>query len=105
MMHVVLSTAPSASATALATQLVERQLAACVNVIAGVTSVYRWNGAIQTEAEALLVIKTGADALPRLMAELPVAHTYEVPEIVALAVTAAHAPYAQWVDDESQAVK
>lgn len=90
-------TAPVAEAPRLARALVERSLAACVNVLPEVRSVYRWRGDVQEEAEALLIIKTtrsGFDALVRAVREL---HPYEVPEVIALPVQAGHAPYLDWV--------
>jgi len=100
-MHVVLSTVPPEAARSLASELVDRRLAACVNIVSGVTSVYRWKGAVHDDAESLLVIKTSSSALPDLMRELPRLHPYEVPEIVALDATSVHPQYARWVDDES----
>ena len=100
-MHVVLCTAPLQSAENLASKLVELRLAACVNVLPAVVSIYRWKGAIQRDSEALLIIKTGAQGLLRLMRELPAMHPYDVPEIVALNPTDVHPAYAQWVDTES----
>jgi periplasmic divalent cation tolerance protein len=100
-MHVVLCTAPSKAAETLAFSIVDARLAACVNIVPGVTSVYRWQGAVQRDAESLLVIKTSADGLSRLLRELPALHPYDVPEIVALDPSDVHPPYARWVDDES----
>ena len=104
-MHVVLSTIPPEAAESLASELVQQRLAACVNIVAGVTSVYRWKGEIQRDAESLLIIKTSNERLPELMSRLPDMHPYDVPEIVALDPTSVHAPYAQWLDVETRSAK
>ena len=104
-MRIVLSTIAPASAADLAAQLVERRLAACVNVIPGVTSIYRWEGAVQRDDESLLVIKTSDETLSRLMQELPALHPYDVPEIVTLEPSVVHDAYAAWVNTESRRVK
>jgi periplasmic divalent cation tolerance protein len=99
--HVVaLSTAPSSEKAAeLARILVGEGLAACVNVVPGVRSIYRWQGEIHDDAEVLCVIKTRRDRLEALRARLVALHPYEVPELVALDVTGGHAPYLAWLDE------
>jgi periplasmic divalent cation tolerance protein len=97
---VVLSTvAGGEDAERIARSLVERRLAACVNVVAGLTSVYRWKGAIEAEQERLLVIKTRADRFEALRAAIVSLHPYEVPEVIALPVAAGHEPYLAWLDE------
>ena len=82
---VVLSTVQGAEdAERIARALVERGLAACVNIVPGVTSVYRWKGAIECEPERLLVIKTRAQRFEALRQELVALHPYELPEVIAL---------------------
>ena len=83
----------------LARALVERRLAACVNVVPGVVSIYRWKGAVEREEEHLLVIKTRTERLPALREALVTLHPYEVPELVALDVADGHPPYLAWLDD------
>jgi len=98
---VVLSTAPDASvAERIGRTLVEERLAACANVLPGVTSVFRWKGAVETEAEVLMVIKTTADTVERTRRRLVELHPYEVPEVLALGVVDGHLPYLDWVRDE-----
>jgi len=96
---VALSTVGTAEdAERLARALVERRLAACVNVVPGVVSHYRWQGELQRDQEQLLVIKTRSeqlDALRRALAEL---HPYELPELVAFEISAGSAPYLEWLD-------
>jgi len=83
-MRIVLVTAPPKKAAALARALVEERLAACVNLLPGVTSVYRWEGEVQEDGETLLVVKTTAAAIARLTARILELHPYEVPEVIAL---------------------
>lgn len=95
---VVLSTAPdAATAERIAEALVEERLAACVNVVESVSSIYRWKGTVQREREVLMVTKTTSDAVERLRERLLELHPYEVPEVLALAVSQGHAPYLDWV--------
>ena len=95
---VVLVTCPTGRpAATLAGALVERRLAACVNIVPTVTSIFRWQGKIDRAREALLVVKTttrGFEALRRAVLDL---HPYESPEIIALPINQAHEPYLAWV--------
>jgi periplasmic divalent cation tolerance protein len=95
---VVLVTAPSAdSAAAMARTLVEEGLCACGNVVPGVRSIYRWEGKVQDDAEALLVLKTERRLVPELKARLPALHPYQVPELLVLAVEGGLPAYLEWV--------
>ena len=95
---VVLTTAPTAEeADALAAALVERQLAACVQIVGPVTSVYRWEGAVQRSEERLLLVKTTAAAYPRVEAAIRELHSYECPEVVALPIEAGSCDYLAWI--------
>jgi periplasmic divalent cation tolerance protein len=85
----------------IGTLLVERQLAACVNLVASVESIYRWEGVVETAAEVLGVIKTTRAAYPALEAAVRTLHPYQVPEVVALPVMAGLAAYLQWVAGET----
>jgi periplasmic divalent cation tolerance protein len=97
---VVLSTVATAEdAERLARALVERGLAACVNVVPGVVSFYRWKGELQRDEERLLVVKTRADRFPALREALVGLHPYEVPEVIALPVADGHEPYLRWLDE------
>ena len=96
---VALSTVATAEdADRLAKALVERRLAACVNVVPGVVSHYRFEGEQHRDAELLLVIKTRAEKLEALRAALVELHPYEVPELVALEISAGHEAYLEWLD-------
>lgn len=98
---VVLCTFPDiASARQIGTALVERQLAACVNLIPGVESVYRWQGQAESAIEALAIFKTRAAVFPEFERELAALHPYEVPEIVAIEPAAVAGAYRSWVLSE-----
>lgn len=95
---VALSTVGSAEdAERLARALVERRLAACVSVVPGLVSTYRWKGEVCRDEERLLVIKTRADGVEALREALVAMHPYELPELVVLPVSAGHPPYLEWV--------
>lgn len=97
---VVLSTVATAEdAERLARALVERRLAACVNVVPGLTSIYRWEGEVRKDEERLLVIKTRAELFEDVRAVLVELHPYDLPEVIALPVAAGHAPYLGWLDE------
>lgn len=84
----------------IARGLVEKRLAACVNVAGGVRSVYRWKGAIEEDTEHLLIIKSRRDLFERLCGELQALHSYELPEVIALAVVDGSEAYLGWLDRE-----
>lgn len=91
-------TCPDAgTARAIAQALVAERLAACVNSLPGVSSTYRWQGAVTTDDEHLLLIKTTAARLDALRQRLLCLHPYELPELIAVPVEQGHAPYLAWV--------
>ena len=101
--RVVLCTCPDVeTGRRIARTLVDERLAACVNIVAGVVSVFRWQGAVQEEGEVLLVLKTAADRLDALRERLVALHPYECPEVLALPVEAGHAPYLDWLTAETR---
>jgi len=98
---VVLSTCDSQEEAAqVAQSLVEKRLAACVNIIPGARSIYRWKDAIEDSAEWLLVIKSRRGLFPLLRAEIARLHTYEVPEVIALPVVEGAENYLAWLERE-----
>ncbi|MBY8965929.1 divalent-cation tolerance protein CutA [Algiphilus sp.] len=99
---VVLVTAPESEAPALASALVERRVAACVNILPAVQSVFLWQGRVDREQESLLICKTPHDGYAAFEAALLELHSYEVPECIALEAHQAHAAYAQWVVDSTR---
>lgn len=95
---VVLCTCPSADvAQTLANTAVERGLAACVNILPGVISVYRWQGVVETTTEHLLVIKTHASVYPALESTLIELHPYQLPEVIALPILRGLPAYMDWI--------
>ena len=105
MLRVLLVMAPPKKAQILARQVLEERLAACVNVVRPVNSLYWWKGKIDHAEEALLIIKTTKHNVMRLMKRVRMIHPYEVPEILVLPVEAAHPPYVKWVEAETQPPK
>jgi periplasmic divalent cation tolerance protein len=100
---VILTNCPdSASADAIARRLVENRLAACVNRLAPVSSIYRWQGAVETAAEIPLLIKCTRERYAEVETVIRELHPYEVPEIVALPVAGGWGPYLRWVDNETR---
>lgn len=96
-MRLVLCNCPPDSADGLARAVVEARLAACVNVLPQVRSVYRWEGEVCVDEEVTLLIKTTASRLSALTEALVEAHPYDVPEVIALPITEGHQPYLDWV--------
>lgn len=84
--------------------LVDQRLAACVVVSPGATSIYRWQGAVETASEATMWVKTRAALVDRAMHALIELHPYDVPAVVAVPVGAVHPPYAAWVAAETSSV-
>ena len=98
----VISTLPDrASAEKLAHVLIEQQLAACVNILPGVTSVYRWQDKVESANETMVLIKTTMARYPALEAAIKAQHPYELPEIVAVPLNAGLPAYLEWVNTET----
>lgn len=101
---VVLTTVPAdADASTLARALVEARLAACVNILPPMTSIYRWRDAVEEGAERQIVIKTRRESLPALWERLRQLHPYDVPEFVALPIVDGHESYLRWIGDSTGA--
>lgn len=95
---IVFVTVPDAEVGAsLARVLVGEQLAACVNILPRVRSIYAWKGEVKDEDEALCLVKTRAELFPALEARLTSLHPYEVPEILGVAPTTGNGPYLRWL--------
>ncbi len=102
---VVLSTVDSAElGHKVATGLVEAGLAACVNIVPDVRSVYRWEGRVCDEGELLLVVKTRGELFDSVRALIRKLHTYRVPEIIAIPICGGDADYLSWLGDQTQRV-
>jgi periplasmic divalent cation tolerance protein len=95
---VALSTFPNPDKAAeVARALVSEQLAACVNLVSQIRSIYRWQGEISDDTETLAIIKTTDERFEAMRTRLVELHPYEVAEVIALPVEAGHAPYLAWV--------
>ena len=92
-----------AAAERLADALVEKRLAACVNILAPCRSVYRWKGAVQHDEEHPMLIKSTSEAYPALEAAIRAGHPYELPEIIAVPVERGLPAYLDWVAVETRA--
>src|SRR5581483_3199506 len=100
---VVLTTAGSETeARKLAQELVERKLAACVNIIPRIQSVYRWEGKVESAEEFLLLIKTTKSRFPDLQSAIRELHSYELPECVLISMDAGSEEYLKWIDESVQ---
>jgi periplasmic divalent cation tolerance protein len=96
---VALSTVPSREAgERLARALVSGRYAACVTLVPGAISIYRWKGGVERAEECLLVMKTRRDSFPALREALVKSHPYEVPEVLSLPIEAGYTPYLAWID-------
>lgn len=96
--RIVLSTAGSEEEGArIARSLLERKLCACVNLVPKIRSLYRWEGEVQDDAEVLLIMKTTQDKLGALSDHLAQIHSYDVPEVLAIAVDKGSASYLEWL--------
>jgi periplasmic divalent cation tolerance protein len=97
-----LTTCPDAeTATKIARALVDERLAACVNRVPGIGSVYRWQGEIHDAAEVLLLIKTTRKRFAALRTRLVELHPYEVPELIVMDIVDGHPPYLDWIGNQT----
>jgi periplasmic divalent cation tolerance protein len=102
--YLVLTTCPhEEAARTLATLLVEEQLAACVNIVSGIRSIYRWKGRVEEGGECMLLIKTARDRYPALEQRIRASHPYELPEIVAVELATGSADYLAWISSGCRA--
>jgi periplasmic divalent cation tolerance protein len=91
--------ANTAEAEKISGHLIKRKLAACVNTLPGVNSVYWWLGKVESAGEILLVAKTEAELLGKIIAEVKKEHSYKVPEIIALPICGGNADYLKWIKE------
>ena len=98
---VYVTAAAPAEAEAIGRALVEERLAACANVLDGLTSIYRWEGGTQRDREAALLLKTRAELLPRIEARIRELHSYRIPCIVAWPIEGGNAEYLAWIIEQT----
>ena len=98
-MRFIICTAPPEGSTELLRQLLEERLVACGNILPGVRSLYRWEGAIQDEPEELILMETSVERCEAAMRRLAELHPYSVPKIVSVDAASAHQAYLDWVGD------
>jgi len=97
---VVLVTTATAEAQSIAELLLSKRKVACVNIVPRVDSLFRWQGKLDSAQESLLIIKTRASLLPEIIEIVKKAHSYEVPEIIALPIIGGDEDYLKWMDIE-----
>lgn len=98
--QLVLCTCPDhATAQGIAAHLVDKGLAACVNILPGLESVYRWQGRRESAQEHLLLIKTTHSVYPQLQQAIIQQHPYELPEVIAVPINSGLSGYLKWIDD------
>lgn len=99
MQHLIYCTCPDQeTAERIAGQLISQKLAACVNILPGVRSVYEWQGQIETAQEHLLLIKSPQAQYAAIEAAIKALHPYQLPEIIAVAIERGSADYLKWID-------
>ncbi|PPC91729.1 MAG: divalent-cation tolerance protein CutA [Methylobacter sp.] len=97
--QIILCTCPDqCSAETIAHLLIERHLAACVNILPGLTSIYRWQNTVETAQEHLLLIKSNRQGFPAIETLIKENHPYQIPEIIALPIENGSREYLQWID-------
>ena len=90
------------NANLIATTLVEENLAACVNILPSITSIYKWEGIMQNDTEMLLIIKTREENFEKVEAKIKELHEYTVPEIIALPIIKGNEEYQSWIIKETE---
>jgi len=97
---IVFITTPKGDGSRIARYIVENRLAACVNIVTGVRSLYWWEGKVNDDEEDLLIVKTRMSLLSKLIEGVKSIHPYSVPEIIALPIIGGNMDYLRWIDNE-----
>ncbi len=98
---IYITCASSEEARKIASSLVDRRLVACANIMAPHEAVYQWKGRVETGAEVAVIMKTRAELFEQVKEAILKLHSYETPCIVALPIEAGHAPFLQWIEEET----
>ena len=100
-MHIVIFITASGKKEArdIAAAIIKKKLAACVNIIDKIESVYRWKGKVERAKETLLIVKTKVSKMPAIIKAVKSIHSYDLPEIIALPITAGESRYLGWIDE------
>jgi len=98
---VYMTAATAEEARRIGAALVEERLCACANVIDGMTSVYRWQGEVQNDSEAVLIAKTRQDLLDALTARVKALHSYEIPCVVGIPIIGGNSEFLDWIGSET----
>lgn len=102
-MVVLIATSDEANAALIASMLIESRLAACVNIVSGVTSYYRWRGKLHSDREVLLVVKTQNSHFDQIKEEVLKLHSHELPEIIGFDIAKGLPGYLNWIVEETSA--
>jgi periplasmic divalent cation tolerance protein len=98
---VLITASKEEEAVVIAKTLVEERLAACVNIVPAVRSIYRWEGKVHDDPECMMVVKTSASNFELLESRVKALHSYSVPEIIALPIVKGYAPYLEWLTEST----
>jgi periplasmic divalent cation tolerance protein len=100
---ILVTTGSDTEAHKIADLLLLKKRAACVNIVPAVESTFWWQGKLDSATESLLIVKTKASLLPEIVDLVKAAHSYEVPEIIALPIVGGNEDYLKWIDDQAKA--
>jgi len=100
--RVVMVTAPSDKAEEMSKKIIGSGLAACVNIIDNVKSIYNWKGELRTDREALLIIKTATKKVENLIKFIKEDHPYELPEVISMTISEGNPDYLNWIDEATK---
>jgi len=101
-MFVYVTAADAEEARQIGRTVVQERLAACANVLGGVTSIFHWRGAVEEATEAVLIMKAESDRLPKLIDRVKTLHSYETPCVVALPIAQGNPAFLHWIRDETR---
>lgn len=99
--RVVLVTTPQGQEEELSKKIMDNGLAACVNIVSNIKSLYRWKGEVKTDNEGLLIIKTTTKKIESLTKFIKENHSYDIPEVVSLTIAEGNPDYLNWLDEET----